>query len=200
MLHCDPLPRLGETLNSQAAAMFLRARPASETEVRIVGARAAALAKVSFDRPCGGTVPNFRIQVRRKGYRLSPRFTDESNNRRWLLEGRRYRLRRRAIGSGPFSRTAISPQCCPDGIMFGGNRRGWSNLGIGRSLIHGVAPHMCGRGGSPLLDRGAGGRSPGFLIGLPGRDIVITAKKIGRVEFGFERHQSGVIDPKIGRA
>ena len=66
--------------------MFLRARPASETEVRIVGARAAALAKVSFDRPCGGTVPNFRIQVRRKGYRLSPRFTDESNNRRWLLE------------------------------------------------------------------------------------------------------------------
>ena len=50
--------------------MFLRARPASETEVRIVGARAGALAKVSFDRPCGGTVPNFRIQVRRKGYRL----------------------------------------------------------------------------------------------------------------------------------
>src|SRR5262245_13673562 len=80
MLHCDPLPRLGETLNSQAAAMFLRARPASETEVRIVGARAAALAKVSFDRACGGTVPNF------KGYRLSPRLTDESNNRRWLLE------------------------------------------------------------------------------------------------------------------
>ena len=66
--------------------MFLRARPASETEVRIVGARAAALAKVSFDWPCGGTVPNFRIQVRRKGYRLSPRLTDESNNRRWLLE------------------------------------------------------------------------------------------------------------------
>ena len=66
--------------------MFLRARPASETEVRIVGARAAALAKVSFDRPCGGTVPNFRIQVRRKGYRLSPRLTDESNNRRCLLE------------------------------------------------------------------------------------------------------------------
>ena len=50
--------------------MFLRARPASETEVRIVGARAGALAKVSFDRPCGGTAPNFRIQVRRKGYRL----------------------------------------------------------------------------------------------------------------------------------
>src|SRR5262249_10142319 len=30
---------------------------------------------------------------------------------------------------------------------------------------------------------------------LPGRDIVIAAEKIGRVEFGFERHQSGVIDP-----
>src|SRR5262249_3353619 len=30
--------------------------------------------------------------------------------------------------------------------------------------MHGVAPHMCGRGGSPLLGRGAGGRSPGFLF------------------------------------
>ena len=32
-------------------------------------------------------------------------------------------LRRRAIDSGPFSRTAISPYCCPDGIMFARNRR-----------------------------------------------------------------------------
>src|SRR5262249_60618660 len=85
-LHCGARPRLGETPKSHAAAIFPRARPASETQVRIVRARAAPLAKVSFDRPCGGTVPNFRIQVRRKGYRLSPRFTDESNNRRWLLE------------------------------------------------------------------------------------------------------------------
>src|SRR5262245_1724869 len=37
-------------------------------------------------------------------------------------------------------------------------------LGLGRSLMHGVAPQMCGRVASPLLGRGAGGRSPGFLI------------------------------------
>jgi len=44
MLHWAPsLPRLGETLNPQAAAMFLRAKPASETEVRIVAAGAAAV-------------------------------------------------------------------------------------------------------------------------------------------------------------
>ena len=45
-------------------------------------------------------------------------------------------------------------------------------LGLGRSLMHGVAPHMCGRVASPLLGRGAGGRSPGYLIRLgwrPGR-------------------------------
>src|SRR6267378_4518749 len=29
--------------------------------------------------------------------------------------------------------------------------------------MHGVAPHMCGQVGRPLLDRGAGGRSPGYL-------------------------------------
>jgi len=29
--------------------------------------------------------------------------------------------------------------------------------------MHGVAPHMCGQVGHPLLDRGAGGRSPGHL-------------------------------------
>jgi hypothetical protein len=29
--------------------------------------------------------------------------------------------------------------------------------------MHGVAPHMCGQVGHPLLDRGAGGRSPGYL-------------------------------------
>src|SRR5262249_26058346 len=33
--------------------------------------------------------------------------------------------------------------------------------------MHGVAPHMCGRGGSPLLGRGAGGRSPGYLLDRP---------------------------------
>jgi hypothetical protein len=36
-------------------------------------------------------------------------------------------------------------------------------LGPGRSLMHGVAPQMCGRVASPLLGRGAGGRSPGYL-------------------------------------
>jgi hypothetical protein len=30
--------------------------------------------------------------------------------------------------------------------------------------MHGVAPQMCGRVASPLLGRGAGGRSPGFLM------------------------------------
>src|SRR5260370_37926692 len=37
-------------------------------------------------------------------------------------------------------------------------------LGPGRSLMHGVAPQMCGRVASPLLGRGAGGRSPGYLM------------------------------------
>jgi hypothetical protein len=29
--------------------------------------------------------------------------------------------------------------------------------------MHGVAPRMCGQVGRPLLGRGAGGRSPGYL-------------------------------------
>ena len=37
-------------------------------------------------------------------------------------------------------------------------------LGPGRSLMHGVAPQMCGRVANPLLDLGAGGRSPGYLM------------------------------------
>jgi hypothetical protein len=37
-------------------------------------------------------------------------------------------------------------------------------LGPGRSLMHGVAPQMCGRVASPLLGRGAGGRSPGYRL------------------------------------
>src|SRR6266498_2999810 len=43
-------------------------------------------------------------------------------------------------------------------------RRVGLTLGHGQSLMHGVAPQMCGRVASPLLGRGAGGRSPGFLI------------------------------------
>src|SRR6266404_8995148 len=30
--------------------------------------------------------------------------------------------------------------------------------------MHGVAPHMCDQVVRPLLDQGAGGRSPGFLL------------------------------------
>src|SRR5215472_5904039 len=41
-------------------------------------------------------------------------------------------------------------------------------LGLGRSLMHGVAPQMCGRVASPLLGRGAGGRSPGYLAASVG--------------------------------
>ena len=37
-------------------------------------------------------------------------------------------------------------------------------LGPGRSLMHGVAPQMCGRVASPALGLGAGGRSPGYLM------------------------------------
>jgi hypothetical protein len=33
--------------------------------------------------------------------------------------------------------------------------------------MHGVAPQMCDRVVSPLLDRGAGGRSPGYLERFP---------------------------------
>jgi hypothetical protein len=43
-------------------------------------------------------------------------------------------------------------------------RRVGLTLGLGRSLMHGVAPQMCGRVASPLLGRGAGGRSPGYLM------------------------------------
>jgi hypothetical protein len=39
-------------------------------------------------------------------------------------------------------------------------RRVGLTLGLGRSLMHGVAPQMCGRVASPLLGQGAGGRSP----------------------------------------
>src|SRR5262249_50310153 len=37
-------------------------------------------------------------------------------------------------------------------------------LGLERSLMHGVAPQMCGQVVSPLLGLGAGGRSPGYLM------------------------------------
>jgi hypothetical protein len=41
---------------------------------------------------------------------------------------------------------------------------GWSDLRAGTQfLMHGVAPLMCDQVGRPLLDRGAGGRSPGYL-------------------------------------
>jgi hypothetical protein len=41
-------------------------------------------------------------------------------------------------------------------------RRVGLTLGLGRSLMHGVAPQMCGQVVSPLLGLGAGGRSPGY--------------------------------------
>ena len=37
-------------------------------------------------------------------------------------------------------------------------------LGLERSLMHGVAPQMCGQVVGPLLGLGAGGRSPGYLM------------------------------------
>jgi hypothetical protein len=40
---------------------------------------------------------------------------------------------------------------------------GKSNPRTRRSLMHGVAPHMCGQVARPLLGGGAGGRSPGVL-------------------------------------
>src|SRR6516165_6389813 len=43
-------------------------------------------------------------------------------------------------------------------------RRVGLTLGLGRSLMHGVAPQMCGRVASPLLGLGAGGCSPGYLM------------------------------------
>src|SRR4029077_3595013 len=52
--------------------------------------------------------------------------------------------------------------------------------------MHGVAPHMCGRGASPLLDRGAGGRSPGFLF-------------IGRTETATARAPSALHHLLLGR-
>src|SRR5216683_4921117 len=41
----------------------------------------------------------------------------------------------------------------------------WSDLRAdSQSWMHGVAPHMCDQVVRPLLDQGAGGRSPGFLL------------------------------------
>ena len=37
-------------------------------------------------------------------------------------------------------------------------------FGLGRVSMHGVAPRRCCRVASPLLNRGAGGRSPGLLF------------------------------------
>jgi hypothetical protein len=54
-------------------------------------------------------------------------------------------------------------------------------LGLGRSLMHGVAAQMCGRVASPLLGRGAGGRSPGYLmppsVGGPGTMLLSTYQR-----------------------
>ena len=44
------------------------------------------------------------------------------------------------------------------------NRQVSLTLGRGRSLMHGVAPRMCGQVARPLLGGGAGGRSPGLLF------------------------------------
>jgi hypothetical protein len=43
--------------------------------------------------------------------------------------------------------------------------------------MHGVAPHMCGQVGHPLLDRGAGGRSPGYLAKDSHQAMTITPAK-----------------------
>src|SRR6516225_4223248 len=48
-------------------------------------------------------------------------------------------------------------------LAFGLRRFGLT-LGLARASMHGVAPQMCCRGASPLLGRGAGGRSPGFFM------------------------------------
>ena len=58
-------------------------------------------------------------------------------------------------------------------------RRVGLTLGIGRSLMHGVAPQMCGRVASPLLGRGAGGRSPGYLMPprVAAREQMLLAQK-----------------------
>ena len=57
-------------------------------------------------------------------------------------------------------------------------------LGPGRSLMHGVAPQMCGRVANPLLDLGAGGRSPGYLMPprlvAPGVNVRLGARRPDR--------------------
>jgi hypothetical protein len=61
--------------------------------------------------------------------------------------------------------------------------------------MHGVAPHMCGRVGSPLLGGGAGGRSPGFIITVKnlatpgaGKAVAATSRRLHRL---FPRSSGG---------
>ena len=63
-------------------------------------------------------------------------------------------------------------------------RRVGLTLGLGRSLMHGVAPQMCGRVASPLLGRGAGGRSPGYLMSASPRQSTTFLCRLDR-GFGF---------------
>jgi hypothetical protein len=49
------------------------------------------------------------------------------------------------------------------GDMFSSQLVG-PTLGRVATWMHGVAPHMCNQVVHPLLDQGAGGRSPGFLL------------------------------------
>src|SRR5713101_1962869 len=47
--------------------------------------------------------------------------------------------------------------------------------------MHGVAPHMCGQASRPLLDQGAGGRSPGFpSADCAGAEVALSVSSIQR--------------------
>jgi hypothetical protein len=68
------------------------------------------------------------------------------------------------------SRPAESPNVAVRFKMLIKRRVGLT-LGLGRALMHGIAPQMCGRVASPLLGLGAGGRSPGYLM----RGVTVAA-------------------------
>src|SRR5258707_14526458 len=59
--------------------------------------------------------------------------------------------------------------------------------------MHGVAPHMCDQDVRPLLDQGAGGRSPGYLLlaMAPGGPAYSLQKSLNRI--GARTRQTAVL-------
>jgi hypothetical protein len=122
-----------------------------------------------------------------------PALTHNAVNRLPACAGRGKRLRRVLDDDGRGDRKKLI------------KRRVGLTLGLGRSLMHGVAPQMCGRVASPLLGRGAGGSLPrlpyvaaiGSLCRNDGGKTVPLARQQGASHRSPTRLGNGFLGPLV---